>query len=182
MAVELSLETKLAHYYSRSRGTIWRKGETSGNIQHIVDIRHDCDKDALLYIVRQEGPAVHTGCVSCFDVPQTGGIDRAGFAPGEPVRIQDMLTRLQNVVAGRLTTPREGSYTSYLFSSGLDKILKKVGEEATEVVIAAKNRSNKELCGETADLIYHLTVMLTESGLSWDDVRGELGRRYEKKG
>lgn len=166
-AVRLTLETKQAHYFSRSRQKIWRKGETSGHVQPVCDIRFDCDRDTLLYRVYQEGPACHTGSPTCFgDFGDNGD----GFCV-------DPLKALQETVADRRKNPKEGSYTNYLFDKGLDKILKKVGEENAEVIIAAKNKDTDELRYETADLLYHLSVLLTERGLPWDDVYEELKKR-----
>lgn len=158
-ALDKTLETKEAHYWSRSRSELWHKGATSGHIQHIVDVRYDCDSDAVLYLVRQDGAACHTGEYSCF------------------YRSMDVLTGLQRVIEGRKANPKEGSYTSYLFESGIDKILKKVGEETAEVIIAAKNGSKEEITCEAADLLYHLTVLFAEADLKWADIIGELKTR-----
>jgi len=162
-ALEKTIETKEAHYYSRSRKELWHKGATSGHIQHINDIRYDCDGDAVLYIVQQEGAACHTGEYSCFyrSLSLEGGT----------------LAQLQQVITNRKTTPKEGSYTNYLFDKGIDKILKKVGEECAESIIAAKNNDNSELSYEVADLLYHLTVLLTEQNMSWSDVMAQLQKR-----
>ena len=160
-ALEKTIETKEAHYYSRSRKELWHKGATSGHIQHINDIRYDCDGDAVLYIVQQEGAACHTGEYSCFYRSLEGGT----------------LAQLQQVITNRKTTPKEGSYTNYLFDKGIDKILKKVGEECAESIIAAKNNDNSELSYEVADLLYHLTVLLTEQNMSWSDVMAQLQKR-----
>jgi phosphoribosyl-ATP pyrophosphohydrolase/phosphoribosyl-AMP cyclohydrolase len=161
----MTLETGQMHYWSRSRGEVWRKGATSGNTQRLVALRMDCDGDALLADVVQRGPACHTGEDTCFG-------PRKAF----PAR-EDPLKALSAVIEDRRREPKEGSYTNYLFDKGLDKILKKVGEEAAEVIIAAKNRSADEIRYEAADLMYHLSVLLAEAGLTWDDIYGELERR-----
>jgi phosphoribosyl-ATP pyrophosphohydrolase/phosphoribosyl-AMP cyclohydrolase len=166
-AISITIETGFAHYYSRSRNKLWMKGETSGNVQHVEDIRRDCDSDALLYLVKQDGPACHTHTHSCFDYDFDGKYGDNG----------SVLLKLQDIVADRKAHPREGSYTNYLYTKGLDKILKKVGEESAEVIIASKNREASEIKYETADLIYHLTVLLTETGLTWADIFEELKKR-----
>jgi len=160
-ALEKTVETNEAYYYSRSRKELWHKGATSGHVQHIVDIRYDCDGDAVLYLVKQVGAACHTGEYSCFYRSLEGGT----------------LAKLQQVIVGRKENPVEGSYTNYLFDKGVDKILKKVGEECAEVIIAAKNKDKAETAYETADLLYHLTVLLTEQDMSWADVMAELQKR-----
>lgn len=172
-ALTLTLETGEAHYFSRSRQKIWRKGETSGHVQRIADIRYDCDRDALLYSVYQEGPACHTGRYSCFDVD---GEIASGIQPSAE---EHPLAVLQRTITSRRTHPVEGSYTQYLFTQGLDKILKKVGEESAEVIIAAKNHNPDEVRYETADLLYHVCVLLTELGLTWEDVYAELKGRQK---
>ena len=161
-AIEKTLEVGQAHYYSRSRKELWHKGATSGHVQHIKDIRYDCDCDALLYIITQEGAACHTGEYSCFY---------------RSIHNYNTLSQLQQIIAGRKTNPKEGSYTNYLFEKGIDKILKKVGEEAAEIIIAAKNNSKEETTYEMADLLYHLTVLITELGMDWQDVMAELKSR-----
>jgi phosphoribosyl-ATP pyrophosphohydrolase/phosphoribosyl-AMP cyclohydrolase len=158
-ALDKSVETKEAHYYSRSRKELWHKGATSGHIQHIADIRYDCDSDAVLYLVHQDGAACHTGEYTCF------------------YRSIDTLVSLQQVTERRKENPKEGSYTNYLFEKGLDKILKKIGEESAETIIAAKNNDKNETARETADLLYHLTVLLTAMGLKWQNVITELKNR-----
>lgn len=153
-------------FYSRSRGKLWRKGEESGNVQHVVDIVSDCDRDALVVVVKKDGPACHLGTDSCFNdiVFENDG----DFS----------LDGLYELVKGRKTEPKEGSYTSYLFEKGIDKILKKVGEEATEVVVAGKGGDKKETVYEIADLIYHLTVLGVEMGISVEDIVAELASRH----
>lgn len=169
-AYHLTLETKQMHYWSRSRQEIWHKGATSGHYQYVKSIKTDCDCDTLLVAVKQEGAACHTGAYSCFfnDICD----DR---------KDKDMLETLYKEAIDRKENPKEGSYTNYLFDKGLDKILKKVGEEATEVVIAAKNADKDEIANETADVLYHLAVMLVETGVSIEDVDAVLKARQGKK-
>jgi len=172
-ALEKTLETNQAHYYSRSRKELWHKGATSGHIQHIQDIRYDCDNDTLLYLARQEGAACHTGKRSCFYRSM-----KTGAEIETEMEMQDfILDHLQHVISNRRLQPKEGSYTNYLFKKGMDKILKKVGEETAEVIIAAKNNSKTETVYETADLLYHLTVLLTDLNINWSDVMVELQNR-----
>ncbi len=153
-------------FWSRSRNTLWRKGETSGNVQKVKEIRPDCDADALLVLVEPAGPACHKGTTSCFtDVM---------FQDEEP---QFTYEALYDLIRGRKETDTDGSYTSYLFRKGLDKILKKIGEEATEVIIAAKARDRKETVYEIADLLYHLTVLMVEADIPIGDVTRELASR-----
>ena len=153
-------------FYSRSRQKLWRKGEESGNVQHVVDIVADCDRDALTVVVKKDGPACHLGTDSCFnDVVYERENDFT-------------LDGLYELIEGRKTEPKEGSYTTYLFEKGIDKILKKVGEESTEVIVAGKGGDKKETIYEIADLIYHLTVLAVEMGLSLDDVIAELASRH----
>ncbi|MCY7752554.1 bifunctional phosphoribosyl-AMP cyclohydrolase/phosphoribosyl-ATP diphosphatase HisIE [Bacillus haynesii] len=168
---EKTLETKETWFFSRSRGELWHKGATSGNIQRVKDIRLDCDQDALIVLVEPAGPACHTGSYSCFST-------------GEHIRQTDggrfdIINELETVIAKRQAEMPEGAYTTYLFGEGVDKILKKVGEEAAEVIIAAKNRDPEELKWEAADLLYHLLVLLREQSLPLDDVLGVLKERHE---
>ncbi len=168
-AVKKTLELGYAHYFSRSRQKLWKKGETSGNVQRLVSFALDCDKDCVLLKVRQTGPACHTGAQSCFFnlVQQEESVANAA-----------LMYELYNVIADRKTNPKEGSYTNYLFEKGIDKILKKVGEESAEVIIASKNAGTEELRYEAADLIYHLLVLMNEKGLTLEELFGELsGRR-----
>ncbi len=151
-------------FWSRSRGELWRKGETSGNVQHIVNIKPDCDRDALLVYVKKDGPACHLGNDSCFSDDVWGE---------EPFSAEGLMALL----ADRKTNGKEGSYTTYLFQKGIDKILKKVGEEATEVIIAAKGGVKGEAIYEIADLAYHVLVLMTEMGISLGDVQSELASR-----
>ena len=171
-SLRLTLEKKRAVYYSRSRSELWEKGATSGNTQKVRAIYYDCDADALLIKVEQTGNACHTGAYSCFF---NRVFDDLGVSadPGSSV-----FGELYATVIGRKNDPSEGSYTNYLFDKGLDKILKKVGEEAAETIIAAKNQDRQELIGETGDLIYHLTVMLAEKGISMDEIEQELKSRF----
>ena len=165
-SLRLTLETGYTWFYSRSRNELWRKGETSGNYQHIVSIKADCDKDALNVIVRKDGPACHTGADSCFN-DLVYGEENAEFSVGE----------LYNMLLGRKEKMPEGSYTTYLFQKGMDKILKKVGEESTEVIVAAKNNDKAETIYEIADLVYHNLVLMIEMGINVEDIIKELASR-----
>ena len=166
-AYEKTLETGYAHYYSRSRQKLWKKGEESGHLQEVVSVALDCDGDCVLLRVRQTGAACHTGNYSCFfNTVKEGG---AGA---------EMLGRLQRVVEDRRDRPEEGSYTCYLFEKGVDKIAKKTGEEAVELVIAAKNGDKEEIVGECADLFYHTLVLLANAGVKLSDVCAELEDRH----
>ena len=178
-ALHRTVDTGEAHYWSRSRAALWRKGETSGNVQQVHELRPDCDADAVLYRVRQTGPACHTRERSCFHREVS---DDALQPAGE---MGDVLDRLERTIARRAEERPEGSYTNYLFEQGLDKILKKVGEEATEVVIAAKNAASDsssgspaELRAEVADLFFHLLVLLRERGVPLREIRAELDARF----
>ncbi|MBP3967116.1 bifunctional phosphoribosyl-AMP cyclohydrolase/phosphoribosyl-ATP diphosphatase HisIE [Paenibacillus lignilyticus] len=175
-----SIATGETWFWSRSRGELWHKGATSGHTQRIVSMHYDCDGDTLLLRVEQIGPACHTGSYSCFTNEVTGiqGVD-ANATTLTSDRFA-MLNQLEAVIAQRYTERPEGAYTTYLFEKGVDKILKKVGEESAEVIIAAKNKDNDELRCETSDLIFHLMVLLRERGLSLDEVMEELGRRHNK--
>ena len=171
-ALRLTGETGRAHYWSRSREALWAKGETSGNTQEIVEVRVDCDGDAILYRVRQTGPACHTGERSCFYRVA------AGAELAEAPDPRGVLERVREILALRHAARPENSYTTYLFTAGRDKILKKIGEEATETIIAAKNGDPHELTTETADLLFHLLVLWQSEGRSFDDVYSELDRRF----
>ena len=164
----ISLERRLTCFWSRSRQELWLKGETSGNYQHIVSITADCDKDALVVVVEPEGPACHLGTFSCFENPVYQSEERHEFS----------LQGLYSLLEGRRRDMPEGSYTSYLFEKGLDKILKKVGEECTEVIIAAKGEDRRETVYELADLAYHALVLMVEAGISVEDVHKELASRH----
>ncbi|MDR9793971.1 bifunctional phosphoribosyl-AMP cyclohydrolase/phosphoribosyl-ATP diphosphatase HisIE [Aeribacillus sp. FSL K6-2848] len=170
-SLKKTLETKETWFYSRSRQKLWHKGETSGNTQTVQEIRYDCDKDALVVLVIPNGPACHTGQYSCFSKESGGQVDGSRF---------DIINKLEAVIAEREAERPEDSYTTYLFEKGLDKILKKVGEEASEVIIAAKNRSHDELKWEAADLLFHLLVLLREQKLPLDEVLKVLKERHEK--
>ena len=165
-----TLETGRMTYFSRSRNELWVKGLTSGHFQYVKEISADCDKDTLLAKVRQIGAACHTGSYSCF----FNTMVHHDFDEKNPYAV---LKKLYDVVIDRKKNPKEGSYTNYLFDKGIDKILKKCGEEATEMVIAAKNPGAEELKYEIADLMYHMTVLMAECGIDWDDVMGELANR-----
>ena len=167
-SLRLSMEKGLTCFYSRSRRQLWTKGETSGNFQHIVSIAADCDRDTLLVEVRKDGPACHLGTESCFSDVIFEGDEPAAF------QYQDLMDMLR----GRKENPKEGSYTTYLFEKGLDKILKKVGEETTEVIIAAKDRDRANTIYEIGDLMYHVMVLMIEAGISLDDVKREMASRH----
>ncbi len=167
-SLRLSMEEGRTCFWSRSRGELWRKGETSGAVQRIIDITADCDQDALVVRVRKEGPACHTGAESCFHNPLYTGEEPEGFT----------MEALYAMLKGRKEQPKEGSYTSYLFERGMDKILKKVGEEATEVIIGAKGADRAETAYEIADLCYHVMVLMVEMGISLEEIRGELAARH----
>jgi phosphoribosyl-ATP pyrophosphohydrolase/phosphoribosyl-AMP cyclohydrolase len=171
-AVERTLAEARTWLFSRSRAALWRKGETSGHAQRVVGIDYDCDADALLYRVVPDGPACHTGSISCFSGRLLGGA-----APGREGAFGRALASLRATIAARRGASPAESYTAKLFLGGVDRIAKKVGEEATEVVIAAKNGDPAELQRETADLIFHLAVLLAERGVDFDDVGEELLRR-----
>ena len=170
-AVSETIRTRTLHFYSRSRQKLWKKGETSGNVHHVTDIRHDCDGDTLLVQVVPDGPTCHTGADTCFD---DGLIHPSDSASGA---YNDVLTSLADVIADRRENPAEGSYTSYLFREGLDKIDKKIGEESAEVIIASKNDDDSAVAMESADLIYHLLVMLEARQVPVDAVLDELRKR-----
>ena len=167
-SLKISLEKKLTCFWSRSRQELWLKGETSGNYQHIVKIVTDCDSDALLVYVKKDGPACHKGTDSCFNDLVFESDEEGVFSP----------EALFEMIKGRKTEKKEGSYTTYLFEKGIDKILKKVGEECTEVIIASKDNDRKETIYEIADLYYHVMVMMVEMGIDVDDVLKELASRH----
>ena len=167
-SLEISMEKKLTCFFSRSRQELWLKGETSGNYQHIVSITADCDKDALVVVVEKDGPACHTGTDSCFTAPVFESDELSQFT----------MDGLYELLLGRKEKLPEGSYTTYLFQKGIDKILKKIGEESTEVIIASKADDKKETIYEIADLAYHVMVMMVEMGISVDDIRKELASRH----
>lgn len=167
-SLKISLEKGLTCFYSRSRQELWLKGETSGNYQHIVSITADCDKDALVVVVEKDGPACHTGADSCFTHEIYESLELSEFS----------IDGLYELLQGRKADMPEGSYTTYLFEKGTDKILKKIGEESTEVIIAAKADDKRETIYEIADLAYHTMVLMVEKGISLDDIRKELGSRH----
>ena len=167
-SLKISLEKELTCFWSRSREELWLKGETSGNYQHIVSVTADCDFDALVVKVEPDGPACHLGTVSCFTNILAESGERHEFT----------LDMLMELIRGRKDNPKEGSYTTYLFDKGLDKILKKVGEESTEVIIAAKDRDKAETVYEIADLTYHVMVLMIEAGISLGDIHRELASRH----
>lgn len=177
-----TLESGETWFWSRSRSELWHKGATSGHIQKVRSLRYDCDGDTLLVLVEQTGPACHTGSYSCFynDV-KIGALAEAG-QPAEAAQDRfAILNALEATIAKRDAERPEGAYTTYLFEKGVDKILKKVGEEAAEVIIAAKNRDQDELRYEASDLIFHLMVLLREQKLPLDEVMRELDRRHNKQ-
>ena len=170
-SLQMTLDSGYATYFSRSRQQLWRKGETSGHTQRVLEMRYDCDGDALLLTVEQEGPACHTGETSCFHNPILTA-DADDLPPAA-----DVVQQVYDVICDRKEHPREGSYTNYLLDKGVEKICKKVGEEASETIIAAMKRSKPEVCYEAADLVYHLLVLLFEQGVTPDDLWAELARR-----
>lgn len=167
-SLKISMEKGLTCFWSRSRQELWLKGETSGNYQHIVSITADCDKDALVVSVMPDGPACHKGTFSCFNdkVYQSDELNDFSYED------------LMELIKGRKTEKKEGSYTTYLFEKGLDKILKKVGEESTEVIIAAKDNDKAETVYEIADLAYHVMVLMIEAGIDLADIHKELSSRH----
>ena len=167
-SLRISMEKELTCFWSRSRNELWLKGETSNNYQHIVSITADCDKDALVVVVEPDGPACHLGTTSCFENPLFQSENRHEFS----------YQGLMELIEGRKTEKKEGSYTTYLFEKGLDKILKKVGEECTEVIIAAKDDDRAETIYEVADLAYHVMVMMIQMGISLEDIHKELASRH----
>ena len=167
-SLQISMEKGMTCFWSRSRQELWLKGETSGNYQHIVSITADCDGDALVVVVDKEGPACHLGTDSCFENPIYQSEERHEFS----------YQGLMDLIEGRKLDKKEGSYTTYLFEKGLDKILKKVGEESTEVIIAAHAHDKAETIYEIADLAYHVMVLMIEAGISLEDIHKELASRH----
>ena len=167
-SLQITIDEKRTCFFSRSRQELWRKGETSGNVQHVVSITADCDKDALVVKVEKDGPACHTGAESCFFNDLYINEEKSEFS----------LRGLYDLLLGRKAERPEGSYTTYLFEKGLDKILKKVGEECTEVIIAGKADDKKETIYEIADLAYHVMVLMTQMGITVDEVQQELASRH----
>ncbi|NMD68906.1 bifunctional phosphoribosyl-AMP cyclohydrolase/phosphoribosyl-ATP diphosphatase HisIE [Bacillus sp. DNRA2] len=174
-SLEKSLETGETWFYSRSRQELWHKGETSGNTQKIHEIKYDCDKDALLVLVEPAGPACHNGTDSCF----VESLYASEAEVGPFLSDYQILMTLEKVIKDREVNRPEGAYTTYLFEKGVDKILKKVGEEAAEVIIAAKNRSHEELKWEASDLLYHLLVLLREQDLPFVEILKVLDTRHK---
>ncbi len=167
-SLQITMEKELTCFWSRSRQELWLKGETSGNYQHVVSITADCDRDALVVMVEKDGPACHLGTDSCFEAPVYQSENRSEFS----------LQGLMNLLQGRKEQMPAGSYTTYLFQKGLDKILKKVGEECTEVIIAGKAQDKKETIYEIADLAYHVMVLMVQAGISIEDIHRELASRH----
>ena len=167
-SLKITMEKGLTCFWSRSRQELWLKGETSGNYQHVVSITADCDHDALVVLVEPDGPACHLGTESCFTNPVWESDELHEFS----------LEILSELIEGRKKEKKEGSYTTYLFEKGLDKILKKVGEESTEVIIAGKAQDRKDTIYEIADLVYHLLVLMIEAGISLEDIHDELASRH----
>lgn len=167
-SLEKTMSTGLACYWSRSRQEFWTKGDTSGNYQHIVSITSDCDNDTLKVVVKKDGPACHTGANSCFFNELWKSDELTEFN----------LNSLMDLIEGRKKEPKEGSYTTYLFDKGLDKILKKIGEESTEVIIASKDGDKQETIYEISDLAYHVMIMMIEMGISLEDIHKELESRH----
>lgn len=167
-SLKISMEKGLTCFWSRSRQELWLKGDTSGNYQHIYSIEADCDRDSLVVTVTKDGPACHLGTDSCFNDLLYLNPSNAGFT----------MESLMELIEGRRTEKKEGSYTTYLFEKGLDKILKKVGEESTEVIIAAKAEDKAETIYEISDLVYHVMVLMIQAGISLDDIKAELASRH----
>ena len=167
-SLQTTIEEGYTCFWSRSRGELWRKGETSGNRQKVVNITADCDGDSLVIQVIKSGPACHTGAESCFFEEIFQSEDQNAFS----------WEGLYSLIEGRKTNPKEGSYTTYLFNEGMEKILKKVGEESTEVIIGAAKASKKETIYEVADLAYHVLVMMVQMGIEIKDITAELAKRH----
>ena len=167
-SLKISMEKGLTCFWSRSRQALWLKGETSGNYQHIVSITADCDRDALIVEVKKDGPACHLGMESCFN--------EVIFEGEEPPAFQ--YDDLMEMLRGRKENPKDGSYTTYLFEKGMDKILKKIGEETTEVIISAKDGDRANTVYEIGDLMYHVMVLMIETGIELDDIRREMASRH----
>lgn len=167
-SLAITIDERRTCFWSRSRQELWRKGDTSGNVQHVVSITADCDKDALVVEVVKEGPACHTGNESCFFNELFLSEELKQFS----------YEGLYHLIQGRKTNPQEGSYTTYLFNKGLDKILKKVGEECTEVIIGARKEDKEETIYEIADLAYHVMVLMVQMGISVEDITRELEKRH----
>lgn len=173
LALRKTFEEKIAYYYSRSRKKLWKKGETSGNIQKVKELSYDCDGDTILLKVEQIGVACHTGNYSCFFNKVIEGELKFNT-------IESTLEKLYAVIKNRKNNPKENSYTNYLFNEGLDKILKKIGEESSEVIISAKNTDKNEIIYEISDLIYHTLVLMIDKGVKLNDIKNELENRSEE--
>lgn len=169
-SIDKTLKEKIVHYYSRSRKKLWKKGETSGNIQTLKGFYYDCDADSVLLKVEQAGPACHTGKYSCF----------FNKVYEDEIQNKDILYKLYNIIKDRKENPKEGSYTNYLFDKGIDKILKKIGEEASEVIIGAKNQNKEEMIYEISDLVYHTIVLMINEKILIEDIGNELVKRHNK--
>lgn len=175
-AFNKTIETKKVHYYSRSRQSLWLKGETSGHFQTVKELLVDCDNDTLLIKVIQEGAACHTGNKTCFY--RTLDMDTKEFIELDRFKASNIFQGVYDVIVDRKENPKEGSYTNYLFDKGIDKILKKVGEETAEIIIGAKNEGKEEMVYEISDLLYHMMVLMVEKDATWEDIYKELdGRR-----
>lgn len=172
-SLDKTIETGTTWFYSRSRKELWNKGQTTGNMQELMSIFYDCDKDSILITVKQKGVACHTGEKSCF-------YRTLHHNKNDELKLSDILPKIYERVADRKRNPKPNSYTNYLFDKGIDKILKKIGEESSETIIAAKNQDKNELIYEASDLLYHLTVLLVEKGINYGDIALELSKRYEE--
>jgi phosphoribosyl-ATP pyrophosphohydrolase/phosphoribosyl-AMP cyclohydrolase len=182
-SLQRTIQTGQTWFWSRSRNELWHKGATSGNTQEVVELRLDCDHDAIVVLVNPTGPACHTGLDSCFHNGLEGQRSKAmdqGPLPGED--LGELLNGLYQLIENRQQVRPQGSYTSYLFDKGLDKILKKVGEESAETIIAAKNENPTALIAEVSDLLYHILVLLVDRGVSLEDIWSELARRRREVG
>lgn len=168
-AFEKTIKEQVLYYYSRSRKQLWRKGESSGNTQELIKLSYDCDSDSILAVVKQKGPACHTGEKSCF----------FNTIIEKEIQVKDIINQLYNLVEDRKANPVEGSYTNYLLSEGKDKILKKIGEEASEIIIASKNSSKEELIYEMSDFIYHSIVLMVNDDIKISDITEEIAKRYK---
>lgn len=176
-ALQKTIDTGSSHFWSRSREKLWMKGEESGNVQELKEIFYDCDMDTILYLVKQNGVACHTGEKTCFYRSADGDIEAPTFESSNSAKTLD---EVYEVITDRKTNPKDGSYVSGLFEKGLDKILKKIGEEAGETIIGAKNEDKKEIIYETADLWFHSMIALAYYGITPNDIYEELGRRFGK--
>lgn len=174
-AYNKTMETKIVTYFSRSRNELWVKGETSGHTQHVKEVYYDCDSDTLLIKIKQEGVACHEGTLSCFN--KQLDLESGDVTKLDKFKTPNIFQGVYDVIVDRKENPKEGSYTNYLFDKGIDKILKKVGEENAEIIIGAKNEGKEEMVYEISDLMYHLMVLMVEKGATWDDIYKELDKR-----